>query len=145
MGDIFSSKQDYDIRSVLRLREELEGLDADVRYWTEVIEDFSHYDSEGGGQSFGNPKENAIVRRADALSSLDGVRMKLSDAESVLTERIAHLDVRAEVRRATYLFFVQGYSLDYIGELMVYSKTQVHRLKEQGRESYEERYVQGSC
>lgn len=138
--DVMSSEMN-DIRMVNRLRTELERLDADVRFWTEVIEDFSHHDEGGGQSSFSNPKENAIVRRADALSELDEKREALMKAEALLTERLSTLEVRAEVRRATYLHYVRGFSLDHIGRLMNYSKTQVHRMKEEGREVYEREYV----
>lgn len=137
--DVTSSR--IDLNTVLRLREDLKRIDGEIQFWTDVIEDYSHHEDGGGGQSFSNPKENPVVARLDAIAKLDRKREDLTKAERVLTERIASLDVRSEVRRATRFFYVGGMSLDHIGRVMNYSKTQIHRMKEEGKEAYEDIYV----
>lgn len=138
MEDTYLRK--IDLKTVFRLRDDLKRIDGEIQFWTDVIEDYSHSE-DGGGRSFSNPKENPVVARLDAIAKLDRTREQLTKAERILNDRLASLDVRAEVRRVTRFYYVSGMSLDHIGRVMNYSKTQVHRMKEEGREVYEQTYV----
>ena len=128
------------ITEVAELRARLNRLYKEIEYYEDIIQDFSHYENEGGMPSYRNPKEDAIVRKADALQEYTDTQERLLEAMQRLTLCISSLDVRTEVKRATYLFYVQGLSLDSIGQQMHYSKTQTHRLKEEGRDAYESQH-----
>lgn len=128
------------ITEVIDLRARLNRLYKEIQYYEDIINDFSHYENEGGMPSRRNPKEDAIVRKADCVQEYHDTQASLIEAMKRMTLCINGLDVRTEVKRATYLCYVQGLSLDSIGEEMHYSKTQIHRLKEEGRDAYEQKH-----
>lgn len=125
------------INEIAELRSALNRLYKLIQYYDDIIQDFSHYDNEGGMPSKRNPKEDAIVKKADCVQEYIDIQERLIDAMQKMTLCINDLNVRAEVKRATYLFYVQGLSLESIGQQMHYSKTQTHRLKEEGKQAYE--------
>lgn len=133
-------KNEIHINDCLILTNILQNSYKMIEHYTEQIEDFSRDDSEVHTGTGKNPKESIIVQRADELTRFQNLQNALEEVTATLTARINSLNVRAEIIRATYLYYIQGYSLDDVGGIMNYSKTQANRLRLKGKEEYERIY-----